>query len=66
MAFFFGFLPRIGFVEGILVLASVVFWGAAVAAIVKVLRGSGDARTIATLVEENRQLREEVAILKGK
>lgn len=66
MAPFFGLLPRVGLIEGILILASVAFWGAVVVAVIRVLRMPKDARTIATLVEENRRLREEVAVLKGE
>ena len=55
-------VPRLGWVEILVLFLSV----AVIAGVVKLFQKSASERTIATLVEENRRLREEIAALKGE
>lgn len=59
-------LSNFGLLELIVLVFTLVFWVAVVAGVVKIFEKSTSAKTIATLVEENRCLREEIAALKGE
>lgn len=55
-----------GLTEGLVLFLNFGFWVVLVAGVVKLFQKSASERTIATLVEENRRLREEIAELKGE
>jgi cell division protein FtsB len=55
-------VPRLGWVEILVLFLS----AAVIAGVVKLFQKAASERTIATLVEENRRLREEIAALKGE
>jgi cell division protein FtsB len=59
-------LPTVGFVEIFMIFLFLIFWAIVIAVVVKLFQRSANNRMIATLVEENRRLREEIAALKGE
>jgi cell division protein FtsB len=59
-------VSNLGGVEILVLFLGLVFWVAVIVGVVKLFQKSASERTIATLVEENRRLREEIAALSGE